>query len=164
MATINNSELTKEIIDGAKLSISSEAVPSQLAEKVVPVMEVNPRLLQIIDVVKYGVCTNQTGVNIYVTPTQRDFFLVGYTLSVVKDANATSTAFGLTGVVNSETVNICDFPAITLTAGSMSTNHTFAHPIKLDKGSQINLTSSTAVAQFVLRANFYGYTIENSNV
>jgi hypothetical protein len=46
MAQIFNSELKKQLIDGAKLQTSKDVIPSQLADKVVPVMEVNPKLLK----------------------------------------------------------------------------------------------------------------------
>jgi hypothetical protein len=43
-AKIYNSNLTKAIVDGAKLQISEGGIPSEIAEKVVPTMEVNPNL------------------------------------------------------------------------------------------------------------------------
>lgn len=42
MAEIHNSDLSKEIIDKAKLQLSFDKLPTQLAEKVVPTLEVNP--------------------------------------------------------------------------------------------------------------------------
>lgn len=44
MANINNTELLKGMRDNAKVQ-NLESVPTQLAEKVVPVMETNPRCL-----------------------------------------------------------------------------------------------------------------------
>ncbi len=41
-AIIYNSDVTKELRDGGKISLR-DAIPNQLAEKVVPVMEVNPK-------------------------------------------------------------------------------------------------------------------------
>ncbi len=44
MSQINRTELLKGMRDDAKIQ-NAESIPTQLAEKVVPVLEVNPRLL-----------------------------------------------------------------------------------------------------------------------
>ena len=44
MASIHNSDLTKELIEKAKLQTSHDSVPSQIADKVIPTLEVNPNL------------------------------------------------------------------------------------------------------------------------
>ncbi len=55
MAIINNADLTKELIAGAKIQLSYDDVPGRLATAVVPTMEVNPKLLQETTVVARGV-------------------------------------------------------------------------------------------------------------
>jgi len=157
MANINNSQLSKELIDGAKIQTSFDKIPTQLADKVVPVMEVNPKLLKITGVVKNASISNATGGTIYTLPTDKDFYLTDCALSVIKDATSTSVGSDLTAVMDGQTIYLLSVPGITLTAQNQTVTLSLKNPLKLDRGSLIRATASTNVANIKYSGTIYGY-------
>jgi len=161
MATIHNSDLSKELQQGAKIQINRDVIPNQLAEKVVPVMEVNPKLLRRIDIHKAGTLTNGTSATIYTTPADKDFFLVALQLSIIKDGNSTSTSTAINGTVNGVSAKIISIAGITITASAGSTSLTLPIPMKIDRNSNITLTHTTNVANIRGDGIIFGYTVED---
>lgn len=157
MATIHNSDLSKELILGARIQTSKDSVPNQIADKVVPVMEVNPKLLRKIDIVKEAVATNQTSSTIYTTPGDRDFYITNAAISTIKDATSTSTVSAIRAYVNGVQIAIFRLPSFTLTAQNMSIMHDFKFPIKIDRNTAITVTNSTAVANITSYGLIFGY-------
>lgn len=164
MATINNSSLTKEIIDGAKISIAYEKTPDQIADKVVPVMEVNPKLLRRCNYFVEGTASDATSGTIGTTPADKQVILTAGYLTYAKDVNATSLKIQLTVMVNNVEVNLLQMRFEPLTAGSDSIALSFPTPILVDKSSAIRIRSSTNVASIDITAGVIGYFVENSNV
>lgn len=163
MATIYNSNLSKELIDVAKLQVSKDVVPNQIADKIVPVIDVNPKHSRVINVIVSALATNSTAGSLYVTPTDRDFYLSAIDLSMIKDATATSLYSCLRAVINGATILFCRIPGITLTAQTGSISVAFPSPIKIDRGTTISLINSTNVANVTVAGTIYGYIIDNSN-
>jgi len=164
MATIYNSDLSKEMQKGAGLQVSKDTVPNQLAEKVVPVMEVNPKLLRVSNVVANANAVNATAATVYTTPTTRDFYLCGAMLSVIKDVTATSTASVINGTVNGAAVNFMSIAGLTLTTQNLSNTMIFNPPIKLDRNTAVQVTNTTNVANVTARAHIFGYIDDVSNI
>jgi len=163
MATIYNSELSKELILGAKIQTSRDRIPTELAEKVIPVMEVNPKLLRVANVVKGNNALNGD-VTIYTTPTDKDFYLTGASLSVVKDATATSTLTRY--LITTEESGLGSFLPIgtlTLTAESRSTSINLSTPLKLKRNTTVSITNSTTVGNIATSGSIIGFTIDNPN-
>lgn len=165
MATIYNSDLSKELVDGARIQQNRDIIPNQLAEKVVPVMEVNPKLLRRINLLVGGTSTTTGTKTIYTTLTDRETFLTGFSISFIKDVTCDSAtgSYLLTAVINGTTVNLSSMAIITLTAQSSLNNYTFAHPIKLDKGTAISFTGSFTAGVCSRGFCINGYTVENNN-
>jgi len=165
MATINNSSLTKEIIDGAKIAIAYDVVPSQIADKVVPTMEVNPKLLRVCNIIKTDSAVNAASATIYTTPSDKDFFLTGAFLSVIKDATSTSSGTYLRVY---DTNGVAIYPlyisSLTLTAQSESISENFSVPIKLGRNYTVAVLNTTNVANINATAGITGYTVDNANV
>jgi hypothetical protein len=157
MATIYNSDLTKEIRDGAKIQVSVDNIPSQLADKVVPVMEVNPKLLRRVNIIRHNNSTNATTVTIYTTPSDRDFYLTSATLSTHKDATSTALFSALSATIGGLTTYFMQLGFLSLTADSKSIALNFSIPIKVDRGSNIQVLNSTAVANVTSFASITGY-------
>jgi hypothetical protein len=159
MAYIYNSELTKNIIDGAKIAISREQIPNQLAEKVVPVMEVNPRLIRTADVCKSATLNNATTATILTTPTDMDFYLCSASISFIKDVTSTATTLNITftdqyGVSQTALRAVC----FTLTVQNGQNSISFPFPIKCARNTIIAITSDTNVANIRASASISGYT------
>lgn len=163
MATIHNTDLTKELKEGAKLQQLRDVIPSQLAEKVVPVMEVNPKLLRRCNVVRGQEAINNTSGTIYTTPTDKDFFLVACGLGVIKDATSTSILTTLRATIDGVSQKILSIPSISLTPQISTISNSFPTPLKIDRGTSILLVNSTNVANITCSGSIVGYLIDNIN-
>jgi len=163
MAVIHNSDLTKALIDGAKLQTSSDRVPAELAEKVVPVMEVNPKLLRRAEVCSVGAATNATSGTVYTIPADKEFYCTASSMSVIKDASSTSVFSSMIATgMDGQTITLLTIPSITLTAQSESEALSFVPPLKIKPGTTIALTNSTNVANINTRGTITGYLVDNS--
>lgn len=168
MATIYNSDLSKELIDGAKIQISRDRIPNEIAEKVVPVMEVNPKLLRRADIILSAnrVATGTT--TIYTTPaTGKDFYITDIGLSFSKDA-ACDMAIGdvyIGATINGVVTTLCRLATLTLTAESKAVEQNFKYPIKVDRGTAINLSAVGGYAAGLMSRSctIKGYFVENIN-
>jgi hypothetical protein len=163
-AKIYNSALTKEIIEGARLQQNQGGIPSEIAEKVIPVMEVNPKLLVRNDIVKYRLDNNSAGGTIYTVPTDMEFYLTNVYMSLIKDVTATSILSTITAVIDgtSGSTVILAIPGLSLTPQTLTADVTFANPIKLAAGSVIASASTTNVANIRVTNIISGYLIKNS--
>lgn len=163
MAQIYSSDLTKELRDGAKIQIAIDKIPNELAEKVVPVMEVNPRLVKIARIVKGSVASNAVSTTIYTTPSDQDFYLTSATLCWTKDATATTTEISLKAYIDGSNPRILSVGTITLTAQTGEIGNNFPHPIKIDRGTAITIAASTAIGNFTAAGCIQGYLEDSSN-
>lgn len=161
MANINNSELSKELIDGAKIQTSFDKIPTQLADKVVPVMEVNPKLLHTNDIVRGGTSnTSSSTASVYTTPTDKDFYLTSIAYYIIKNAACDNTANTVVvSVEGSGDQILLSVPSITLTAMDYGTSVTYTQPIKLTRGTTVRMSSSFGAGVLIRGLNITGYTV-----
>jgi hypothetical protein len=162
MATIYNSELSKGMQKDAGIQISKDSMPTQLAEKVVPVMEVNPRLLRRCNIVRVNAATNSASATIYTTPTNQDFYLCGATLGVIKDVTSQSLSTRLNVTIDGVVQPIMHIPSISLTVQSEVMALSFPFPVKVDRGTNITVTNSNATANITASSSITGYVDEQS--
>lgn len=162
MATIYNSELFKEIKDGARIQQMVDSVPSQLQNTVIPVMEVNPKLLRRCNFSNRINLSNATSATI-TSATDKDTYIVAATIAFIKDATSTSANINLNVRIDGVAHYIFQIPCITLTAQNGSNSVTFPFPLKIDRGSVITVASSTNVANILVSATITGYTVDNPN-
>lgn len=165
MATIYNSELTKELINAAKIQTSRDIVPNQLAEKVIPVMEVNPKLLRRTNIMKASTKTTTGTQTVYTAPTDKDFYLTDLQLAWSKDvANDGISAFWVITIDgDSATTNILRLYGQTLTANQIVETISFSNPIKIARGSTLSISHSFTVGASSIAGSLFGYTIDNPN-
>lgn len=122
---------------------------------ITPVIPIVPR----INIIKRASALNATSATVYTTPTDKDFYLTNACLSVIKDVTSTSTSSTITAVVDGTTVNILEIASITLTVQENTVSQKW-DGLKLDRGSNINVTNSTNVANIRASACIQGYTVE----
>lgn len=163
MVIIHNSDLTNELKEGAKLQQLNDIVPNILSNQVVPVMEVNPKLLRRINYARDGTSTNSTGGTLVTTPADKDLFITSIILSFSKDATATSLFSGVTCIINGLTVSMIKIATLTLTAERGEIAIDFNSPIKPDRNTAIRTVNSTNAANVVCCATILGYTVDNPN-
>jgi len=164
MANIHNSDLFKELKEGIKSQ--GFDIPNQLAEKVVPVMEVNPKLLR--RIVPFPIAadlSNQTVATAYTTSTTMDTYLSGFTFSYNKDATSTATTLGLYATPEESNLStaLIRVKCFTLTAQNGTISVCLPQPIKLKKGSNITYSSDTNVANISISCSLFGYQLQNSS-
>jgi len=163
MANIYNGDLKRELIAGAGIQTSVDVVPNQIADKVVPVMEVNPKMLRTCDIIKRAIATNATSATIYTTPANADFYLIGANMCMIKDATSTSAETSIKATKDNASINILEFAGITLTAQTLSESISLNNPLKLDRNTTITITNATNTANIRSSGIIYGYIVDNPN-
>lgn len=159
MAQINNGELIKGLIDGAKINTSIEKVPNQLADKIVPVMEVNPDLLRKTNVLVTN--NNPTGATIYTTPANKKFYITFILLSAnatVAGANVLKLHFAQDGQTELIFTLVPLFCTVAINAVNKNISLTFP-PILLKKSSLIRTSVDGTVG--TVQATIGGYLVED---
>jgi len=164
MANIHNSDLFKELRDGGKLQQLNDVMPSQLADKVVPVMEVNPKFFRRVNIIRTQ-STAITGTNaIYTTPSgSQDFYIIGAQLSAQSDATADNTLISISTTVEGVSAVILRLAKLTTTAHTDDIAITFPNPIKIDRNTAINLVNTFTVGNSRSSGTIYGYLVDNPN-
>lgn len=165
MATIHNTDLSKELRDGAKLQQLRDRIPSELAEKVVPVMEVNPKLFRRVDFVS-SITKSTTGNSVLVNTStfpNRDYFLTNINVAWNFDALSVATTFELRCVINGAN-NIIRFPLTNLSVFQDNVSIVLPFPIKLDRNSATAcvIALTTTAGTYSVTASVSGYTVEGT--
>lgn len=163
MATIYNSNLTRELVDVGKLQTSKDKIPDQIADKVVPVIDINPKHSRISNICRVTTGANTTSATIYTTPADKDFFIVAAAVTVIKDATSTSPYTQLTCTIDGAAVQILRIGTLTLTAEQRELSISLNVPIKVDRGTNIVVQNGTNVANITASGSVIGYLIDNVN-
>jgi len=151
-----NSQMIKEVSEAFKIDERVEKVPSAI-----PVCEVNPKVIK--NIRSIATSTSSTSQTIVTTPIDQDFYLVGCTLSVTKDATATSVGTSITYTDEySLSSSLCRIAGLTLTPQSQTVSVQLTHPILVKRNTAINLTNSTNVANIFAQAIIF-YFIDEVN-
>ena len=165
MVRINNSDLTNELRDVAKIQVGADIIPNILSNQVVPVIDVNPKHARILNITS-GASTSATGAStIYTTPTDKPFYLTTIGFAFIKDVvcDIATGAMTVKVVINGASQNIIIIPIITLTAQSGVYQIDLPKPMLLDRGSTVFM-SATFGAGVLSRAGYItGYTLDNPN-
>jgi len=163
MATIYNSDLSKELTLGAKIQTGRDAIPNQLAEKVVPVMEVNPKLLrratQLANLL--GRTTTATGVTVMSAKTNQDVFITGLLVSNVQSAASDNVLIAITTTMDGAAKVIYRRVKATLTASNTHDYMEFNIPLKIDRGAAITFTLAFTAGTSTTDVIVFGYLDEN---
>lgn len=164
MTTVNNSEVIQELRNAAKLQLGKDRIPNFLSSGIVPTIELSSKL------VKNGIAkaTSQTTTGtttIYATPATQDFYLCGIEYGFVKNATcdvATGT-LNVTATINGSAQTIATIPVLTLTAERGDRFIYLSHPIKIDRGINIQLSGTFTAGAMSRSATVYGFIDETSN-
>jgi len=163
MSQIYNSDLTNEIRDGAKIQQNVDTIPNQLADKVVPVMEVNPKLLRVVNFIVGGTSNTTGSTSIMTLPTDKDTFLTDLTLEVSKNVTCDSVYVELNATLKGgKAVQLAylHFQTLTLT-DNINISKSFTVPIQLERGSQIAVNGNFAAGASSRGVQLFGYQVEN---
>lgn len=129
----------------------------EIHDQIIPNIPVHPR----INIVRHANGTDVTSQLIYTTPTDKDFYLQSLHLAVSSSATATNTILCIKAYVDGLQKQLICILKNTLTATSgVSTGLVFPIPIKIDRGTNIDLTSDTNNTLFKMTGCITGYTEE----
>jgi hypothetical protein len=165
MAQINNKTLIQEIANSANIQISKDSIPNQLAEKVVPTMEVNPKLLRR-SLTLGTLSSSATGSGVVIAANSfagKPFFITGFQVSWFKDAvcDTATGSLNVTYTQDGTTKSLFIHPMITLTLQENVITQNFEFPLKCDAGTAVNLQSNAFTAGVLRRyITIYGYVDE----
>lgn len=164
MATVNNSQTLLELREAAQLQQGKDSTPQLLGDRIIPVMEVNPKLLRRSQIVRTVSRTASGGPStMYTTPTMQDFFLTGLWLSFSKNAACDISTGNVTITVTpfGESGKTFTLPVLTLTEERQCLYWTFP-PLKLARNTTIALNSTTYAAGLLsVTAGCIGYVVDN---
>ena len=160
MAYIDNTDTKKEMNDAMRGNAVSNIAPTKINDSVQPVININPKDYRRCNIIKRASALNSTSATIYTTPTDKDFYLVGATLSLIKDATSTSTYSALDVTINGARGEIIYIPTITLTAETQSLSISLPFPILVDRNTTIRVLNGTNVANITSSGTIVGYTVE----
>ena len=146
-----NTSITKFFYD--LFSLKGESPPEVISDYIQPVIDVLPPPNFFIG----ASAINSTGVTVYTVPNDRDFYLYGVDLSLIKDVTATSTLTNVLATVNGVAGSINQIIGLTLTAQADSKYVCLSKPLKLDKGTNITLNNTTNVGNVSARCVIIGY-------
>lgn len=159
MNTIQNLDLKNAIKD----SISSntlEGLPTQLLDKVAPVIDVNPHHNRISNII-IPIYSATTG-TLSATTLNKKFYCTSIKYHVVANAtcDVATGSIALTGQINSQTVTVIRIPVITLTAFNIINNISFNNPLVFDEASTFQLGGSFTAGVLLRAVTLYGYYVE----
>lgn len=160
MAEINNSELIDEVVKTSGIQ-TVQGIPRQLGNQIIPVLDVTSKNVKIAQEVHEENAKNASFATLFTTPTDKDFYLTGCTLAVIKDATSTSTKSRLQ--IHPEEkgeTNILSIAGLTLTAQSETISLNLRNPVKIKRGTNIRVYNATSVANINATATIVGFTLE----
>ncbi len=164
MAKINNQAVLQKLMDELKLYPGIDVIPTELAEKILPVYQINTEVIEVspkpANVVRSVELIGAGGaVVMYTVPATGKFYLTNVALSSGIDTSGTLRNAYVSVVIDSV---IVDIVTIGLTGSALTTavNQTISlnlqNPILLDPGSEIKLDRDNAGMESV--ASIVGYT------
>ncbi len=165
MVKIYNTSLFNELTEAGRIQTSVDKIPNEFAEKVIPVCEVNPKVLRTLNVVNGANSVATGNLTAFTTPTDKDFYLDYIALG--SDKNVTCDV--ATGRVYVQVTNytgqasiICSLPVLTLTAESANIFICFPKSLRLQRNSTIVVAGKTFTAgAMAVTVNYGGYIIDN---
>lgn len=159
MATIHNTSLIRGLIDAAKLQLSIDRVPTELAEKIVPVLVTGQSEKEII--ITRTNAIDVTSALSFKTDAKKDTYIVGIGLTLSKDvvSDSTFSAVEIT-FANGITTNLNQIRYEPLEQNQFTENIFFKYPIKLQRNTNVNVVNSSATASIDTTATIYYYEVE----
>lgn len=154
-ATIYNAAIIKTLIDKCKLQPSKDVVPQELAEKVLPVVEVSPE--RKIHIAREASADSASEI-LHTCHASKKTFLINCQLSVSKDVLSDSTNSFIDLIpVGAARLIVLEHRYEPLTVGAFFAHSSLSLPMELEKGSTILLKNTSGGASIDLSGVVYYY-------
>lgn len=156
MSLINNQTLLKALRDKLKI-FNAESVPTQLAEKIVPVVSLDLQYKEI--KIASATATDATTATLITSSTTKRTFITSASLTISKDVVSTATSSGVycfpLGAGGAGVLAFIRYEP--LTAGQFHQVITFPFPIEIEKGTIVTVINSTNVASIDTTGTVFYY-------
>jgi hypothetical protein len=165
MGTIINGQTLSELREAAFLQLQRDRLPVRLAETIVPVVELNPKLLRRVTHVLTANRTSTGTTTMRNATPDREFYITSAVISVQGTAATATLDCGLACTVNGSTGDIIAFGQ-DATAGAVPGREiflSFAHPIKIDINTAISFRCTYTAGAVNGRCQVHGYEVSNSS-
>lgn len=158
MAQIYNSQLTKELIEAVKIQTSHDKVPNEIADKVIPTVETNPRLLHNSEQIYFSTSDSQ---NLLIVPTGKKFYITFAQITGATITAGTATIDITTPAATTSFIALV-MPAATVAIDALhgNTTQSFNFPIKLNAGDSLDTGAGGGFASTAYVVG--GYFVEDN--
>ena len=142
--------------------IFNTMIDDHLTDQISPVIQPTIEIKPFANIVR-NTSRGSTGTStIFLTPTDKDFYLTSVGMSGQFDVVADNTAIEIRAAINGVTRTLIDIRKLTLTPVTVQQFVSYNMPIKIDKGSTIILTSTFTVGAGSFSGFITGYTVETT--
>lgn len=146
-ATIYNSDATRALIAGAGIQTSSDRVPSELADKTLPMIDQTPDFHRVIGFSSTNSTGNTGALTIHTASAVKDTYITNLSFSIVKSA-ACDIATGdltITGLIDGKGTSsaLGTIGVLTTTLERDTIQIVFPVPLKMARSGTIALSSVT---------------------
>jgi hypothetical protein len=148
-----NSQVVTEIVNALKTDIRVENIPTPI-----PVIEVGIKSIKN-SLTAHNTLSNAVSATILTTSAVADTYITHVQLSYIKDVTSTCANITIDTSQNGQSKKLVNIACLSLTAQTGEVFLVFKHPIKVDRSSIINITSTTNVANINVTATI-GYFID----
>lgn len=160
MVETQSSELSKEILNASK--VSGHLIPRNLAGQIVPVIEVNPKIVKDARVAS-SVVSDATSGAILIANSSQEVYISSAMLSVVKDAANTSDYARITCTQLGAVRTILQLALVPSSAGNAHLTISFPHAIKIDRNTAVNISLTNGTASVDAYGSITYFVDECSN-
>jgi hypothetical protein len=134
----------------------ADTIPPDIGNIFVPVIPVT----RVCNIIRTTTATNATTGTIYTTPTDKDFYLVGLVISLIKDVTSTATNIQIRVTIDGVVQTIMNISTLTLTVDTRQSTLGLPFPIKVDRNTNITINTNSATANITASGGIVGYTVE----
>lgn len=153
---------SKEAIDKMSQELKvqpSMALPRTLMNTIQPTFDINTE--RVVNTAARATAATTGGVDLFVTPSDRDFFMTGLGLTFSCDATADSTVYRVSvTLAGKAAVNIIEVQKQTTTADSQTHFREFTVPVLLERGTALRLIQVFTVGTSVSSGMVQGFTTD----
>jgi len=156
MVDIQSKEVIDKISEDLKIQPAMK-IPRELMDKIQLVYDLNPRRI----IKNAGtLLSNGTSSTIITASNEKDTYLVGASLGVIKDVLSTSTLSQIQATAKGSTAKgILIIPSITLTPQSEIISISFP-PMLLERGSTVIVTNGTGTATIITSGSILFFEVD----
>lgn len=156
-----NPIIKNNLIDELRLNPSIDTIPNVVNPTIQPVFEVKKKYC---NVQRRGSRATTGSSTIFITPSDKDFYLVAASIHLIKDVTCdlATGQIGINTVLDGTTNQCVSVATLTLTAQSVESSLSFNPPIKVDRNTALGFTTTFTAGACSTSATIAGYTEETA--